>query len=197
MNNDPEWRVQLAAALHRNRHESSVRYLQLATVDSQGYPQNRTLVFRGFLKDTDHLQFATDARSQKIDQIQHHPHAQVCWYFSKTREQFRLTGLLRSIQANGNPTLPDYQIRIHLWEAISKTGKLLWYWPTPKAPQAPVSEYITDLPAVQDPPETFVVLLLDPVEVDHLQLRGDLVYPQTRHLYTWNGENWQCCKVNP
>lgn len=45
---DPSWRTLLQAALHRNRSDAGVRYLQLATVDPWGHPRNRTVVFRGF-----------------------------------------------------------------------------------------------------------------------------------------------------
>jgi pyridoxamine 5'-phosphate oxidase len=63
------WRLPLARALHRNRSIPASRYLQLATVRSDGRPANRTVVFRGFAPDTDWLQFVTDSRSQKVEQL--------------------------------------------------------------------------------------------------------------------------------
>ncbi|NES70384.1 MAG: pyridoxamine 5'-phosphate oxidase, partial [Okeania sp. SIO2D1] len=53
------WRSPLSRALHRNRSLSYARYLQLATVTAEGQPKNRTIVFRGFLEETNHLKFIT------------------------------------------------------------------------------------------------------------------------------------------
>ncbi|MGK7884635.1 MAG: pyridoxamine 5'-phosphate oxidase, partial [Crocosphaera sp.] len=63
------WRSILARALHRNRSLPNSRYFQLATVNFEGKPTNRTLVFRGFLNQTNQLQIITDSRSEKINQI--------------------------------------------------------------------------------------------------------------------------------
>jgi len=64
------------------------RYVQLATIRADNRPANRTLVFRGFLEDTDQLKFVIDARSQKVDQIFHQPWAEACWYFPETVNNF-------------------------------------------------------------------------------------------------------------
>jgi hypothetical protein len=88
------WRSHLAAALHRNRSLRFARYLQLATVRVDGRPANRTVVFRGFLEETNCLKFVTDIRSQKVEEINLYPWGEICWYFPKTREQFRIAGKL-------------------------------------------------------------------------------------------------------
>lgn len=190
---DPSWRALITAALHRNRSDPTVRYLQLATVDPTGHPRNRTVVFRGFLPGSDYLQFAVDARSEKLAQIQSCPLAQVCWYFAKTREQFRIAGTLHPIPAGDHP---HHAARLQLWHQMSDPGKLLWHWPNPKQPQADPSAYISELPT-SDPPDTYVLLLLDPREVDHLQLKGDTTYPQARSLYQQEGAQWIRIPVNP
>ncbi|MCA1991428.1 MAG: pyridoxamine 5'-phosphate oxidase family protein, partial [Coleofasciculus sp. S288] len=86
------WRSLLASALHKNRSLPYARYFQLATIRADGRPANRTVVFRGFLDSTNQLKIITDTRSQKAEQIDHQPWGEVCWYFPKTREQFRLLG---------------------------------------------------------------------------------------------------------
>ncbi|MFM7406931.1 MAG: pyridoxamine 5'-phosphate oxidase family protein, partial [Cuspidothrix sp.] len=83
------WRSLISHALHRNRSLVYSRYVQLATVGENGLPANRTIVFRGFLEDTNQLKFITDIRSQKAEQISKQPAAEICWYFPNTREQFR------------------------------------------------------------------------------------------------------------
>jgi len=87
------WRSPLSSALHKNRSLPYARYFQLATVRANGHPANRTVVFRGFLEDTDQLKIITDSRSQKVDQIDQHSWGEACGYFPKTREKFRLAGL--------------------------------------------------------------------------------------------------------
>ncbi len=196
---NPHWRALVQKALYRHRSDPTARYLQLATVTPTGDPRNRTVVFRGFRGDTDQFQFAVDSRSEKIDQIQHHPQAQVCWYFPKTREQFRVTGSLTLVMdpvAHPDPSIYAAD-RVQLWRQLSTKGRLLWYWPTPKAPQAAVSDYVEDIPKDSEPPETFVLLLLDPWGVDHLELKGDETYPQLRHLYQRTEQGWSKQAVNP
>ena len=63
------WRSILSRALHRNRSLPNARYFQLATVDFGGKPTNRTVVFRGFLDQSNQLQIITDRRSEKINHI--------------------------------------------------------------------------------------------------------------------------------
>ncbi|MFQ3612206.1 MAG: Npun_F5749 family FMN-dependent PPOX-type flavoprotein [Cyanobacteriota bacterium] len=192
------WRALLQAALHRNRSDPSVRYIQLATVDPQGHPRNRTVVFRGFLGNTERIQMAVDSRSEKIHHIAHRPQAQICWYFCKTREQFRIAGTLQAIAAD-HPDPQALNQRLHLWQQISEKGRLLWFWPEPKAHLAPSEAFVQELlpEKVTVPPDTFVALLLEPTEVDHLQLKGDPIYPQLRTIYERWETGWQQRNVNP
>ena len=92
--NMPEtlWRASLVLALYRNRHVAQARYLQLATVRADGRPANRTVVFRGFLGDSERITVVTDIRSAKVRELDGAPWAEACWYFPMTREQFRLGG---------------------------------------------------------------------------------------------------------
>jgi pyridoxamine 5'-phosphate oxidase len=53
------WRSPLSRALHRDGSKPHSRYFQLATVQANGHPANRTVVFRGFLNDTNQLKIIT------------------------------------------------------------------------------------------------------------------------------------------
>ncbi len=193
----PHWKAQLQKALHRHRSQPEARYVQLATVDLQGYPRNRTVVFRGFFNDTDQLQFAVDQRSEKVSQLQQRPQAEVCWYFAKTREQFRLSGVMTLVQDPQDISQDLQTARSHLWDQLSDQSRLLWYWPTPKADQASAADYKVEIPKAATPPPTFVLLVFTPYQVDHLQLKGDLNYPQIRHLYHQQDATWVRRSVNP
>ncbi|MBD2528797.1 pyridoxamine 5'-phosphate oxidase family protein [Nostoc flagelliforme FACHB-838] len=189
------WRGAIAHALHRNRSLVYARYLQLATLQANGRPANRTLVFRGFLEDTNQLKFITDNRSAKADQIQQQPWAEVCWYFPNTREQFRITGYLTLVSSDDFHQ--DLQpARIAMWQELSDAARLQFAWPYPGKPR--IQELSAFEPAAPDPVEpaaNFCLLLLDPMQVDHLELRGE---PQNRWLYCRNDQQeWSNEAINP
>lgn len=187
------WRSPLASALQRNRSLSQARYVQLATVDPDGLPANRTVVFRGFRDGTNQLQFATDRRSAKVSQIDHQPWAAVCWYFPKTREQFRLRGPLQLVTAAHPAHLQTERQR--LWQSLSDAARTQFAWPPPGAPYADADAFAVPPPPGDRPLPDFCLLLLAPVEVDHLELRGD---PQQRQRYRLRSPSeWHVERVNP
>jgi pyridoxamine 5'-phosphate oxidase len=194
----PPWRSIISGALHRNRSLPAARYLQLATVDYRGRPTNRTVVFRGWLDPESQLQFVTDGRSalrdvagtNKAAEIVNNPWAAVCWYFAKTREQFRIAGKLQLIDAQS----PNYQPeRQAAWTQMSDAGKLQLYWPLPGAIRT--EEDFGERELTLEPAADFCLLLLSPVMVDHLELRGN---PQSRSRYCLlDDQEWLIESINP
>ncbi|WP_338429645.1 Npun_F5749 family FMN-dependent PPOX-type flavoprotein [Synechococcus elongatus] len=182
------WRSPLARALHRNRAQPQSRYFQLATVTTDGKAANRTVVFRGFL-EPNRLQVFTDARSAKLTQLT--AGCEICWYFAKTREQFRIQGAIAAVTA---AELSDLQeARQQLWQHLSPAARQQLYWPQPGA----VWEEPAIAPTVGDqdyPPENFVLLVISPIAVDHLQLAPD---PQERWSYWLTETDWQRQRINP
>lgn len=190
------WRPPLARAIHRNRSKAFSRYFQLATVTLEGKPANRTVVFRGFLDDSNQLKVVTDTRSHKIEQIYQQPWGEICWYFTKTREQFRLGGKLTLVTADHpNPSLT--RERRKTWEDLSDKARSQFVWSHPGEPRkADDPAFSNPPPDAQTPLPNFALLLLDPHAVDHLELRGN---PQNRYLYTLDAEanSWTVQAVNP
>jgi pyridoxamine 5'-phosphate oxidase len=193
----PPWRSIISGALHRNRSLPASRYLQLATVDHRGRPANRTVVFRGWRDPESQLQFVTDARSalreaagtSKAEEIANNPWAEVCWYFAKTREQFRIAGKLQLIDAHN----PNYQPeRQAAWTQMSEAGKVQFYWPLPGAIKT--EEDFGEQELQLEPAATFCLLLLSPIMVDRLELRGN---PQARSRYCLQGNEWLIESINP
>ncbi|WP_017302208.1 Npun_F5749 family FMN-dependent PPOX-type flavoprotein [Nodosilinea nodulosa] len=184
------WRSPLARALHRNRSRPYSRYFQLATVTAEGRPTNRTVVFRGWLPDTNTLTVVTDQRSAKVTDIATHPWAEACWYFTHTREQFRLGGPIQVVGADAALG----EARQQAWESLSDSSRQQFYWPHPARPRAPEADFSPQ--AIGDiPPAAFCLVLLTPHQVDHLELRGS---PQNRTLYTRQADApWQIQAVNP
>lgn len=187
------WREPLARALHRNRSQANSRYPQLATVRASGRPANRTVVFRDFLPDTNKLLFVTDVRSEKVDQIEHNPNAELCWYFTQTREQFRIGGEVSLVTADeSDNTL--IQVRQSAWENLSEKSRQQFAWPQPGEPR--IHEGYDPVDLSDTPPlQTFGVLIFEPDAVDHLELKGE---PQNRYLYWRNPDHcWEAIAVNP
>ena len=86
------WRHLLEQAIEQHAHLPQARFVQLATIRRDGRPANRTLAFRGWLEPEECLLFTTDLRSAKVRQLGAWTWAEACWYFTETREQFRLLG---------------------------------------------------------------------------------------------------------
>jgi len=194
---DIMWRSHLARSLHKHRNQPEARFFQLATIGLDGRPHNRTVVFRGFLEDSDHfkdcLQIITDRRSQKFEQILDNPWAEVCWYFAKTRSQFRIMGKLCLIDVE-NPSSELQNLRQKSWQSLSDAARTQFAWAHPRKNRISENLEITT-PDPSSPLADFCLLLLEPIEVDHLELRGN---PQNRSLYHRNELGlWIETEVNP
>ncbi|MDJ0703083.1 MAG: pyridoxamine 5'-phosphate oxidase family protein [Leptolyngbyaceae cyanobacterium MO_188.B28] len=188
------WRSPLSRALHRNRALPNSRYVQLATVRPDGAPANRTIVFRGFLKDQNDLQFVTDRRSEKCEQIRHQALGELCWYFPKTREQFRILGTLTLISMD-TPEPPLQTVRHTLWQALSDNARLQFAWPHPGNDRAEAAAFQPESPSSSNPLPNFCALLIRATQVDHLELRGE---PQNRWLYQLDQTGvWTQIAINP
>ena len=189
------WRSPLSSAIHRNRSKPFSRYFQLATVTPEGYPANRTVVFRGFLDDEQNqLKIITDSRSAKIEEIEHQSKAEICWYFTKTREQFRIMGSLQVITVSQSDSKLQ-QARQTTWHDLSDAARSQFAWPHPAQPAANKAKFDVEPPDVNIPLDNFCLLLLTPQKIDHLQLNSD---PQQRFLYILQGDStWKTQAVNP
>ena len=188
------WRSLVAHALHRNRSLPYARYAQLATTRPDGRPANRTIVFRGFLEDTNQLKFITDARSEKPGQVERSQWGELCWYFPTTREQFRITGTLHLIR-DSDPDERLRNARQQLWQDLSDHSRIQFAWADPGKPRAAAAAFSPTKPSCDEALPNFCLLLLEPTEVDHLELQGE---PQNRNIYhrLEDGE-WNAKEVNP
>ena len=192
----PPWRTSIDRALRRNCSLPNARYVQLATVDRDRRPKNRTIVFRGWLEPDSQLKFVTDIRSQKAIDLRSGlaDWAEICWYFPKTREQFRLSGQLMLVTVN-SVTDRYCKARQEAWQQLSDSGRIQFDWATPGADRsADPQAFNPPQPDARQPLDNFCLLLLMPSEVDHLDLRGE---PQNRYYYELVADKWVMRSVNP
>ena len=195
----PPWRSAIARALHRNRSLPYARYVQLATVDANNRPTNRTVVFRGWLEPESQLQFVVDLRSDKAQNLvrdipKPNIYAEVCWYFPKTREQFRIGGTMELVTSDCSLE-SCCKARQLAWQQMSDSGRIQFAWATPGADRSQEPNvFDPPQPDAQQPLDNFCLLLLAPKSVDHLELRGE---PQNRYLYELLAGEWGMRAVNP
>jgi len=209
----PVWRQRLANSLQLNHGQIHAKYYQVASVCPRGFPKNRTMVFRGFLPGTQHLLSVTDLRSEKIEEWQSgdKSHFEICWYFSDSREQFRLAGEVALISNNIDSRYGDLvlgkQTKESLlkqqWSNLSTNAKKPFYSSSPKAPfdedPIPPSQQgglvtLSNIDSSQfEVSDNFCVVIFIPHTVDYLNLQSK---PQQRCLYDIL-DNWKEQFVNP
>jgi PPOX class probable FMN-dependent enzyme len=188
------WRPSLILALYLNRHAPQARFAQIATVRADGRPANRTITFRGFLNDTPRLTFAADARGHVTAELTQSPWAEVCWYFPVTREQFRIGGPMTLVGDDArDETLA--QARCETWRTMPESSRQIFNWPGPGRPRDHRTPFPTEHTDAQTPLPHFRLMVLDPVEVDHLELNGN---PQHRWAFRRDDrETWSGVEINP
>ena len=138
------------------------------------------------------MKFAVDSRSEKVSQIIGQPWAEACWYFTETREQFRLSGLLHLVQKD-NADMGLLQARQESWQELSDDARLQFAWADPKKPRADDDNFAPPPPHPVEPLANYCLLLLEPMQVDYLNLLGN---PQNRYIYSCD-DGWQVKEVNP
>ncbi|KAK7389787.1 hypothetical protein VNO78_25081 [Psophocarpus tetragonolobus] len=191
------WKQLLLNALESNAHLNHSSFLQLATIGTNGTPSNRTVVFRGFQDNTDNIQINTDARTRKIEELKLCSSAEICWYFTDSWEQFRINGNVDIIDGL-NPDLLKLEQREKSWFASSLRSRSQYFWPNPGLPclneqaQPEVS-----LDPSTGPVDAFCLLILEPNQVDYLNLKSNKRLTFKSSVSAASKKNWIVERVNP
>ncbi|KAJ9534878.1 hypothetical protein QJQ45_029562 [Haematococcus lacustris] len=188
----PPWLSIIEKSVKANKSLAYARYVQLATIRPDGRPANRTVVFRGFLKESSDLTFITDLRSNKVAELSANPAAEVAWYLPQTREQFRLSGNLQVVGAE-HPQPAMAAARQAAWNALSPGARTQFGWPQPGLPRDPdPAVFSPEVPGEgEEPSPAFGLLILHVHKVDYLQL-----FKNERVTYSVE-DDWQPHRVNP
>ncbi|RQM29556.1 hypothetical protein B5M09_013567 [Aphanomyces astaci] len=167
-----QWMEKVKVSIASSRAIRGGNYVQLATVDETGQPHCRTIVFRGFVALPSGglaLKMITDARSDKVSQIQHNRSCEMVWWFSQTSEQYRIAGHLELVAADS--TSPwAVAARSEQWNALSDTAKQQFFWSKPGMYDPLVASSVANEGGHGLPPATFLLVLLQPSIVKYLRL---------------------------
>ncbi|XP_027335481.1 pyridoxine/pyridoxamine 5'-phosphate oxidase 2 isoform X2 [Abrus precatorius] len=191
------WKQLLLNALESNSHLKHSSFISFATVGTNGTPSNRTVVFRGFQDNTDNIQIHTDARTRKIEELKLCSSAEICWYFTDSWEQFRINGKVDIIDGS-NPDPLKLQQRENSWFASSLRSRSQYLWPNPGLPclneqaQPEIS-----LDPSTGPVDAFCLLILEPNQVDYLNLKSNQRLTFKSSVSDAANKNWVVERVNP
>ncbi|HEX8912574.1 MAG TPA: pyridoxamine 5'-phosphate oxidase family protein [Humisphaera sp.] len=183
-----EWIGELQSALTREFGDKP-NVATLATVDKGGAPRARTVVCRRVQPDGSVL-VASDARSEKNEQVKGTQQAEVVFWLPTLREQYRLFGSTRVMLPN-----PPEAARLEVWRAMSDAARALFFWPSPGAKRVePDESFPKAVDAGQSPPNNFEVIVVRPRKVEHLNLNG---HPHRRRRWMLAGKWTAAAEVNP
>lgn len=189
-----DWQSTLDAQLaaHTEAGDPSARWVQLATVSTDGAPAVRTVVFRG--KHDQALVFTTDTRSAKMRHILHEPRVEVLWNFVRTRMQLRIAGKMAAVAGD----CPDAELksrRVDVWRALSAEVRAGFAGGPPGRPLDEPRLCAETQPADGPPPETFALLILWPEKVDLVELAPQ---PHRRTVHARDAAgHWHARAVHP
>ena len=133
------------------------RIITLATVDTSGQPQARSVILREAQPWT--LTVYSDRRSPKVEQLKQQPQAQLLFWDMDKRWQLRSAAKAEVITAGAETE--------QLWERIKDTHAAQDYL----TPQAPGEFLDSDAPAQEQP--QLAILRFHLTEIDWLELRRE------------------------
>ena len=180
-NNLPSWRRDLKSSRKKEGKSPSNRWIQIATVSEKNEPRLRTVVFRGWHKDSSMIIF-TDRRSEKIGHLKSNPNAEILWFFLKSKSQYRFKGKIRELIDNKN-----------YWDSLSEKSKSSWFWGSPgeKINSKVQSSY--EIKSNLPKSENFAVLNFEIDTVDLLKLEQPI-----HKRYLWEKiKKWEKVEINP
>lgn len=190
------------------KHLKGSNYLQLATVDLNGLPSCRTVVYRGLLPclidgigTVNCLKMITDQRSRKVEHLRANNHAELVWWLPHTSEQYIFNGkifMVDEFECRGD----FLRVRNEMWSKLSETAQQQFY--SPHVPGSLYSEgqvnedHILKNPSQklernEFPPHNFVTLLLIPEKVKYLRLNDN--YSQVDTLAKSGDNDMLCSRV--
>jgi pyridoxamine 5'-phosphate oxidase len=156
----------------------------LTTVDAQHRPQSRIVVLRAARASEHELEIHTDARSLKVRELTHHPHASLLFYRPRSRAQIRVQALT---QLHHHDALAEQR-----WRALGEAGQTLYCSnTTPGSPLESPEQALTPALTPELGLANFVVITLQVQSLEWLELarpvhrRAIFSYPSSTLQAQW------------
>ena len=183
-----DWVGELTAAL-QDEFGDRPHVCTMATVDKNGAPRARSVVCRKVGADGS-LWIASDARSEKNEHLKAIPQAEIVFWLSGRREQFRILGSVKILGGSANEPA-----RVDVWKTLSDSARALFSWPSPGAKRIdPPEAFAKETGSATPPPTQFEVVIVRPRRVEQLQLTA---HPHRRRKWMLAG-NWSAAaEMNP
>ncbi|XP_074331629.1 pyridoxine/pyridoxamine 5'-phosphate oxidase 2 isoform X6 [Apium graveolens] len=121
----------------------------------------------------------------------------ICWYFTDSWEQFRINGAVDVIDGS-NPDPVKLQQREKAWFASSPRSRLQYVGPYPGLPS--ISEQSSGEFSLDDstgPVDAFCLLVLNPEQVDYLNLKENKRVNFTTRQSDDSEKLWNLERINP
>jgi pyridoxamine 5'-phosphate oxidase len=145
------------------------RWFQFATVDLEGNPSVRTVVFRGFESENT-VAFSTDVRSDKVKHLRNNSNAEICWYFKEERSQIRIRTWCEIISTPA--------AKLKYWQDLSPYTRAQFLWPQdPQNGGDFPSELSLDDPRVKTGFDNFCVVFCHAIDINLLELSSQPAIP--------------------
>ena len=176
--NIENWLDRIKISIQKGRNiKVGGNFVSLSTVETdsitgQNIPKCRTVVFRGFfnmsvspMSTIVTIKMITDSRSEKISQLPKNNNGELVWWFSQSREQYRISG--KCLLVDDDAATDMQRERISMWSQISDSAREQFYWLNPgQAFEHVLHHHIprggrdTDGITILLPPSNFLLLLL-------------------------------------
>ena len=173
---EPPWIKRIELALTKEKDSQRSRWIQLATISLDNKPRVRTVVFRGWNKQSQ-MEILSDTRSEKVSEIAQNPNIEICWMFPRSKSQFRIRG----------KAIFDQGVRANsFWLKLSPEVRSLWAWPAPGKQLKDDSFSLKETPDGVAMPTNFLLIKINIHQTEELQLNE---YPHRRTTWSKNN-NW-------
>jgi pyridoxamine 5'-phosphate oxidase len=189
----PSWHELLDRA-QANNPQAHNRFAQLATLQGgqEPRPAVRTVTVRFFLDDG-RLLISSDMRNEKVAELAANPACELCWYFTESREQFRLSGRAHVVSADDARCEAKLEAAVQrTWNERSDAAKQSYTWPAPKRRLDDSAQFAHEAP--EHAPAHFALILIDVVSVDYLNIAQQ---PHQRVAFSKLGGQWMPRAINP
>jgi pyridoxamine 5'-phosphate oxidase len=178
------WLSRMESSMKLSSKVYGGNFIQMATVDTFGLPHCRTVVFRGFLPYNHDgiitaMKIVTDSRSEKVAHVRFNAMTELVWWFPMSSEQYRVQGRVETIDSRSAMTTHLQDARNEAWRQLRETTQVSFYGYPPGQPYQPLNTIMDGAtqedcnPSSDDPPDTFLLLLVVPTCVKYLRLHDN------------------------